>query len=127
MKGMTLRNKFHKHARSAGLCIFVLAGLMLTACAPVKVNTGPAAPDTVTVKDTFAAEAAAIAEGTTVFLPSPAGENSQVSAGSFYTSALGERCRPVKVISAGAKHRFAVCHGKDGWYTVDSVFEAMSK
>ena len=117
----------HNRAHLITLCLLALAGLMLSACAPVNVNTSPAASEAVPVKDAFAAEAAALTEGTTVFLPSPAGENSQVSAGSFYTSALGERCRPVTVISAGAMHRFAVCHGKDGWYTVDSVFEAMSK
>lgn len=127
MKDMMLRNDFYKYARPAKRCIFVLAGLVLTACAPLDASTGPAPALSAPVHDAFAAEVAAIAEGAAVFLSSPVGENSQVSAGSFYTSALGERCRPVNVISAGAMHRFAVCHGKDGWYTVDSVFEAMSK
>ena len=123
---MTLLDNIYKHARPAKRCMLVLAGLVLTACAPLDVSTG-SAPTASPVNDAFAAEVAGIAEGTAVFLPSPIGENSQVSAGTFYTSALGEHCRSVNVISAGAIHRFAVCHGKDGWYTVDSVFEAMSK
>lgn len=127
MKGMMLRNDFCKYARTVSRCIFVLAGLVLTACAPLDASTGPAPIGVVPVVDAFAAEVAELAEGSTVALPSPAGEDSLVSAGGFYTSALGERCRSVNVISAGAMHRFAVCHGKDGWYTVDSVFEAMSK
>ncbi|MBQ3172369.1 MAG: hypothetical protein IJB53_10750 [Mailhella sp.] len=122
---MTLLDNIYKHAWPAKRCMLVLAGLVLTACAPLDVSTGSAPTVASPVNDAFAAEVAAIAEGTAMILSSPVGENSQVSAGGFYTSALGERCRPVNVISSGTMHRFAVCHGKDGWYTVDSVFEAM--
>lgn len=101
--------------------------LALTACAALNTKTNTVDSVDAPVNDAFAAEVAVMAEGTAATLASPLGADSLVSVGTQYTSALGQQCRPVSVTVSGGVHRLSVCQGEQGWYTVDSIFEAMPR
>ena len=105
--------------------IFMLAGTPLVACSPMQAVTSSTSADAMPAKDAFAAEVSAMAAGASACIPSPIASNTVVKVGEFYTSALGQKCRSVTVNAAGATHRLSVCQGENGWYTVDSIFEAM--
>ena len=105
--------------------ILIVAGL-LAACAPmpapVEVETAVAP-----AHDEFAAKVPYLNINGTSVMASPYGTPSEVTAGDFYTSALGQQCRPVKIRASGVVHRLAVCNGENGWYTVAPIFEALPR
>ena len=124
---MTFFDNTGKYARFAKCGLFVLSGLVLTACAPLNVGNESASLDAAPVHDAFAAEVASLPQGARVSMPSPLGGDSMVAAGEAYTSALGQQCRPVSVTVSGSVHRLSVCQGENGWYTADPIFEAMPR
>ena len=99
---------------------------MLAGCVPAKVTSESAAP-AVPVTDAFAAEVAAMTAGTSVMMNSPFGAGSQVCAGDFYTSGLGQTCRQVSVNAGGESHRAVICKDGDTWYTAAPIFEGQSR
>ena len=108
----------------------ILAALAVTAllagCVPAKVTPESAAP-AVPVTDAFAAEVAVMTTGTSAVMTSPFGTDSQVRAGEFYTSGLGQTCRQVSVNAGGESHRAVICKDGDTWYTVAPIFEGQSR
>ena len=106
--------------------LLVVAAL-LAACAPmpasVEVETAAPAP----AQDPFAAKVPYLNIGGTSVMATPYGNPSEVTAGDFYLSALGQQCRQVEVRASGLSHRIAVCNGENGWYTVDPIFESLPR
>ena len=113
--------------RPVGLCMVGATALALTACTALSTKNSTVNPVEAPVNDAFAAEVAVMAEGSAASLASPLGVDSLVSVGALYTSALGQQCRPVSVTVSGGVHRLSVRQGEQGWYTVDSIFEAMPR
>lgn len=113
--------------RSVVLCMLGATVLSLTACAALDTHNSTESPVDTLMHDAFAAEVASLPQGATVSMPSPLGADSIVACGKVYTSALGQQCRPVSVTVSGSVHRLSVCQGENGWYTADSIFEAMPR
>ena len=121
-----LNKKTNTHALAVRLTVFAFAATMIAGCVPAKVSPEGAAPD-VPVVDAFAAEIAAMVSGTTAVMASPLGAASQVSAGEFYTSGLGQTCRHATVTSGNEAHRVVICKDGNQWYTAAPIFEGQPR
>jgi len=126
-KRMTLLDKvIKKYAQFAALSFCLVAAGTLMGCVPAKVAPESAAP-AIPVADAFAAEVAAMTTGTAAVVASPFGADSQVRAGEFYTSGLGQTCRHATVTVGNESHRMVICKDGDNWYTAAPIFEGMPR
>jgi len=124
---MTKLNKKTKaHALAVRLAVFAFSSAIIAGCVPSKVKHESAAP-IAPVADAFAAEVAAMTTGTAAVVASPFGADSQVRAGEFYTSGLGQTCRHATVTVGNESHRMVICKDGDNWYTAAPIFEGMPR
>lgn len=117
--------KMDKKKKTYVLAVLAVAA-MLAGCVPAKVTPESVAP-VVPVADAFAAEVAAMTNGTTAVMASPFGEGSQVRAGEFYTSGLGQLCRHATVTVKGEAHRVVICKDGELWHTAAPIFEGQPR
>ncbi|MBR3880220.1 MAG: hypothetical protein IKJ34_01290 [Mailhella sp.] len=123
---MIIQNRKTKaHALVVILAVLAFTAAMIAGCVPAKVN--PEAAPVVTVQDAFAAEVAAMTCWTTAVMVSPLGAASQVRAGDFYTSGLGQTCRHATVTVNGESHRVVICKDGEQWYTAAPIFEGQPR
>ena len=123
---MILQTKKSKAcALATRLAVFAFAA-MVAGCVPTKV-TPRSVPSVAPAADAFATEVAAMTSGTAAVMASPFGDGSQVRAGEFYTSGLGQICRHATVTAGNEAHRVVICKDGDQWYTAAPIFEGQPR
>lgn len=112
--------------RLRGLPLLLALCLALPGCAArgtggPAASEAPAAPAAVS----FAAQVAALPEGSQPFAESPFGPVS-VDVGPSYVSGLGDQCRPVRITRGTVRYKAAVCREEnDAWRFIPIIFESM--
>lgn len=121
-----LNTHIRNYAQVGVLTLSLVSFGILAGCVSAKM-TPNAAVSAVSSTDAFAAEVASMTAGTTAIMDSPFGAGSQVRAGDFYTSGLGQTCRRASVSVGGESYRVVICRDGESWYTVAPIFEGQAR